>query len=232
MASENRLFVSRETIKAEKLLTRGLKEISLVIKPERLEALIEYSFLIYKYNQKVRLVGYRSIEKIINNLILDSLLFFQTRISLDGQRALDVGTGAGIPSVPIKICFNNWFLDLIEPAAKKAAFLLKVKRELSIKNTQVFPEKLEKLSGNPEKAGNYNLAFSRAFGDPNLLLGHLRPLLEVGGLVVLYQGEETARETKEALGRKGVDGYELYRQLRLEFSFLSHPRFLTILKRI
>lgn len=227
------MLVSRETIKAKKLLIKGLKEIQLEAEEEKIEALLRYAFLIFQYNQKARLVGYRGIEEIINLLILDSLLFLLTENSLSNQKAIDVGTGAGIPSVPLKIFFDDWTLDLVEPAGKKAAFLRKIQRELKIEKTRIFQKKLDELNKEKESNPTYTLAFSRAFGNFALLLTLLKPFLRKGGLAVIYQGEATAQQLKESYKGKIIyNGYQLYQQEKFEPSFLSHPRFLTILKRV
>lgn len=215
--------------KAELLIKRGLEELSLEADKERLEALAHYAWLIYWYNKRIRLCGYQTIDEIVNNLILDSLLFFQTGVSLKDQRVIDVGTGVGIPSLPLKIYFSDWLLDLIEPARKKAAFLWKVQQELKIKKVRVYAGKVEMLI--KEETASYSLALTRAFGRTPLLLGLLAPVLGRGALIVLYQGERTSRELKSALEKNLLPGYELYRQERFFYSFLSHPRFLTILKK-
>ncbi len=226
------MFVSRETIKAKKLLTEGLREISLRADADQLETLIQYAFLIHYYNQKTRLVGYQKIEDIINLLILDSLLFFKTKVRLSGQKAADVGAGAGIPSLPIKIFFGGWSLDLIEPAAKKAVFLRKIQRELKIKDVRVLERRIEELSRLDTEDVKYTLVFSRAFGSFFDLLAKLKPLVSKGGLVVFYQGEATAKKLKEVFSKEPLNGYQLCKQEKFEHSFLSHPRFLSIVKRI
>ncbi len=226
------MFVSRETIKAKKLLIKGLKEIHLEADEEKIETLLQYAFLIFQYKQKARLVGYRTIEEIINLLILDSLLFFLTEVPLSKQKAIDVGTGAGIPSIPLKIFLDDWTLDLIEPAGKKAAFLRKIQQELKIERTRILQKKLEELKKGKDYNITYTLAFSRAFGSFSTLLTLLKPFLRTGGLAVIYQGEATARVLNETFKRTTYNGYQLYKQQKFELPFLSHPRFLTILKRV
>jgi len=224
------LFVSRETDEARRLISEGLKELSLKVDEERLQTLVLYTLLIHRYNKKIRLCGYQTIEEIAKNLILDSLVFFQLGIDLPGKRVIDVGSGAGVPSVPLKIYTNDWFLDLVEPSRKKSAFLWKAQKELKIEKMRILTLKIEDLAG--KGAGFYDLALTRAFGNFSFLLERLTPLLVRGGEVVFYQGEETSRRLKAALVENFISNFKLSRQQKLVFSFLSHPRFLTVLKKI
>ncbi len=224
------MTVSRETNKAKLLISRGLGELGVSLSQERVEKLASYASLILAYSSKAGLTSYRSLARIVNNLVLDSLVFYGLGIKLEEKKVLDVGAGAGIPSLPLKIANNQWSLDLLEPSAKKAAFLKKVLHEQGLSRTRVLLQKIESLTAEP--ADRYFLVFSRGFGHYDLLLQVVHPLLETGGLVVLYHGYNRAEELLGLAESQSLTGYCLLRQEKFSYSFLTHPRYLTVFKKI
>ena len=131
--------------------------------------LIQYLELIKKWNRVHNLTSIRSPEDMLIYHIMDSLAVLPL---LGGQRLADVGSGAGLPGVPIAVARPSWQVALIESNQKKAAFLQQVKIELELNNVNVYSGRAEDYL--PEK--KFNTVISRALCSLQefvILAGHL-----------------------------------------------------------
>jgi 16S rRNA (guanine527-N7)-methyltransferase len=131
--------------------------------------LLRYLDLIEKWNRVHNLTSIRKPQDMLTHHIMDSLAVLPL---LGGQRLADVGSGAGLPGIPIAIAKPNWQVVLIESNRKKAAFLQQVKFELKLKNTNVIVGRAEDF----QPIEKFNTVISRALCSIRnfiLLAGHL-----------------------------------------------------------
>ena len=117
--------------------------------------LLRYLDLIDKWNRVHNLTSIRKPQDMLTHHIMDSLAVLP---QLDGQRLADVGSGAGLPGIPIAVAKPNWHVVLIESNRKKAAFLQQVKFELKLKNTSVIVGRAEDF----QPIEKFNTVISRA----------------------------------------------------------------------
>ena len=159
---------------AEAVLGRPLTAIELA-------GLSKYLNLLIKWQRSQRLVGSDEPRWIVDNVIIDSLLF---RGVLPGgiTTMADVGSGAGIPGVPLAIVLPGVAVALIEARQKRASFLSAVIREIALRNCKVFNGRLESLED--ELARRFDAVVMRCAGNPTDLLHSLRRILVPGGVVV------------------------------------------------
>ena len=133
------------------------------------ENLLRYLDLIEKWNRVHNLTSIRMPQDMLTHHIMDSLAVLPL---LGGKRLADVGSGAGLPGIPIAIAKPNWQVALIESNRKKAAFLQQVKFELKLKNTNVIVGRAEDF----QPIEKFNTVISRALCSIRnfiLLAGHL-----------------------------------------------------------
>jgi 16S rRNA (guanine527-N7)-methyltransferase len=143
--------------------------------------LAKYLNLLIKWHKTQRLVGSSEPAWIVDNVILDSLLF--TRLLPAGVReVIDVGSGAGVPGIPLKVVSNSLSMTLLEARQKRASFLATAVRELGLVNCSVANERLEQLPS--MTGGRFDAAVARCAGDPVDLLRGVQPLMKAGGLVI------------------------------------------------
>jgi len=132
--------------------------------------LLHYLDLIEKWNRVHNLTSIRKPQDMLTHHIMDSLAVLP---QLGGQRLADVGSGAGLPGIPIAVAKPDWHIFLIESNRKKAAFLQQVKFELKLKNTSVIVERAEDF----HPTEKFNTVISRALCSLQnfiFLAGHLR----------------------------------------------------------
>lgn len=102
--------------------------------------IVRYLTLIAKWNRHYNLTAIKTLDAMLIQHIMDSLAIVE---HLEGPIIVDVGTGAGLPGIPIAIARPDWQVILIESNQKKAAFLQQVKIELALTNSTVIAERVE-----------------------------------------------------------------------------------------
>lgn len=154
---------------------------------------------ILMWNRSVRLTGLKSPEGILESLLLESADFLHLWDPPPSSVAMDVGSGAGIPGIPLKIVRPHLSLLLVEANHRKAAFLKEMVRRLGLKGVQVLCTRVESLSESQEHLGRYDAVFSRGAGPLGRLLPWVWPLLRKGGFFLIRQGRGYLGETEEGL---------------------------------
>lgn len=173
----------------EQQLKAGLAALGLAL-PEGAEPkLLAYLALLDKWNRVYNLTAVRDAERMVSHHLLDSLAavpFFQR------GTVLDVGSGGGLPGIPLAIARPELQVTLIDSVAKKTAFLLQAKAELGLANLHVMTGRVEDFK--PETG--FDLITSRAFSDLKEFVTLTRHLLKPGGrwlaMKGLYPHEEIA----------------------------------------
>ncbi len=142
------------------LLKAGSDSLGLRLSQEQVDAFFTYLDLITLWNSRFNLTSIRKPETIIRLHFLDSLALAHF---LDPEkRLMDLGSGAGLPGIPIKIFYPDKQVVLVEAHNKKANFLREVSRKLGIKAIRVVGERAEKL--NLQEIGSFNEVVTRASG--------------------------------------------------------------------
>jgi len=112
------------------------------------------------------------------------------------QRAIDIGTGAGFPGIPVAIAFGNWTVTLLDSTRKKITFLQTLLAQLGIQNATTVSVRAEDLGQQSQYRQTYDIALVRALGSASVCAEYALPLLKIGGLAVLYRGYWTESESE------------------------------------
>jgi 16S rRNA (guanine527-N7)-methyltransferase len=171
----------------EQQLAAGIAGLGLAL-PEGAEAkLLDYLALLDKWNRVYNLTAVRDAGRMVSLHLLDSLAaapYFQ------GETVLDVGSGGGLPGIPLAIARPELRVTLVDSIAKKTAFLQQAKAELGLGNLNVVTSRVEDYR--PE--ARFDVITSRAFSDLKEFVTLTRHLLEPGGrwlaMKGLYPNEE------------------------------------------
>ena len=114
-----------------------------------------------------------------------------------GAAVVDVGSGGGVPAIPLAIARPDLRVTMVEATQKKAAFLAAVSSALGLRGVTVRPERAEALKKGALR-GSYDVATARAVGKLALLVGLMAPLVKRGGKLVLIKGQRADEELAEA----------------------------------
>lgn len=141
----------------------------------------KYINLLNKWQKSHRLIGSHDQAWIVENLILDSLLFLQVLPS-SASSILDLGSGAGVPGIPIKIVRPDAKLIFVESRRRRASFLSSAVRELGLVDARVIAGRIEDFVD--ELAGTVDAVVMRCAGDGASLLPVTARLISGSGIVV------------------------------------------------
>jgi 16S rRNA (guanine527-N7)-methyltransferase len=178
---------------AQELLARGIE-----LSTQQLDQFDQYFRLLVEWNEKINLTAITEEGQVYLKHFYDSLTpaFF---FPFDSVRTVvDIGGGAGFPSIPLKICFPHLQMTIIDSLNKRIGFLQHVARELGLQ--EVYP-----VHGRAEECGQdqaYREAFqvvvARAVARMNLLSEYCLPFAQVGGHFLALKGSNIAFELNEA----------------------------------
>jgi 16S rRNA (guanine527-N7)-methyltransferase len=165
----------------EQQLQAGIAALGLGL-PDGAEAkLLAYLALLEKWNRVYNLTAVREADRMVSHHLLDSLAavpFFQT------GTVLDVGSGGGLPGIPLAITRPDLQVTLIDSIAKKTAFLLQAKAELGLANLSVVTGRVEAY----RLAAGFDAITSRAFADLKEFVTLTRHLLKPTGCWLAMKG--------------------------------------------
>lgn len=204
-------------------LEGGLQEMALQIGIEQQQKLLDYVALIYKWNQVHNLTAVREPLEMVTLHILDSLSVLPY---IDCKRLLDVGAGAGLPSIPLAICFPELQVTAIDAVQKKVSFMRQVKAQLGLVNFNVIHGRIEEQEvpskDMPEK---FDVITSRAFSEIGLFVKLTKHLLAEGGKWLAMKGTIPQHE----FDKSGIQPTEIK---VLKVAGLDAERHLIVLKQV
>ena len=151
------------------------------LEPSELAWFSNYLSLLIKWQKVHRIVGSADPMWIVEHLFLDSLLFL-TLLPPSLRTLVDLGSGAGLPGLPIKIVSRELDITLVESRRRRAAFLSSAVRELKLERAHVVEDRIENLLA--EFEGRFEGAVMRCAGDVGELIPLAARLVESHGVVV------------------------------------------------
>jgi 16S rRNA (guanine527-N7)-methyltransferase len=194
--------VSRETYSVEREtqhLVEGCSELGITISPKEIHKFNRYTEEITKWNRRINLVSRLDVKNIALYHYLDSLSSLAYIDVPKGVKAIDIGSGAGFPGVPMKICRPDLRFTLVESIRKKALFLRHIIEELRLSEVIVFCDRAERLNQKGLYRDRYDLVVSRAVTKLGPLVSLCLPFLKPGGIFVAYKGGDVEDEIQEML---------------------------------
>lgn len=183
-------------------LADGIAALGLAIPETAQIHLLQYLALIRKWNKVHNLTAVREPEAMLVRHLLDSLAVLPY---IAGSRIADVGSGAGLPGIPLAIARPDWHVLLVESNHKKAVFLQQARIELGLENVEVMAERVENIGPNK----GFDTIISRAFSD-------LVDFVELAGHLCAEESE-IGDDGGRLVAMKGVYPHEELEQLPAEF---------------
>lgn len=180
-------------------LQKGAMELGISLTQVQVSQFDQYLSLLLEWNQHINLTAITDPIDIQTRLFLDSLRCAEATGDLSKQRVVDVGSGAGIPGLPLKILFPQVQLTLLESVAKKARFLEEVCRVLAFRNVDIVVERAERIGQNAVYRESYDWAVARAVAPMSVLVEYLLPLCKVNGHILAQKGGQARAEVDTAI---------------------------------
>ena len=218
-------------------LIEGAKALNLRLTNRQLAAFQLYYEELVAWNERFNLTAITEFEQVQIRHFLDSLsclLAEETRKALNrlDARAIDVGSGAGFPGLPLKLVCPGLRLTLLEATGKKVTFLEHVVERLGLQRVTAVHARAEELAHDPAHREGYDLALARAVADLPVVAEYTMPFCKIGGWLVAQKGEAGAAEAWSAEAAIKLLGGELRRVLHVELPGLPEDRSLVVVEKV
>ncbi|HET7272951.1 MAG TPA: 16S rRNA (guanine(527)-N(7))-methyltransferase RsmG [Rubrobacter sp.] len=158
--------------------------------------MLEFVRLLATYD-RANVIGTKDQDQIMLSHVLDSLSCFLHEPINHARRIADVGSGGGLPGIPIKIMRPELTTTLVESTSKKARFLQFVVESLSLEGTEVANKRAEDLARMQAHRGSYDVVTSRAVSRLSVVAEYSIPLLKIGGFAVSMKSRLEPEELAE-----------------------------------
>lgn len=178
------------------LLTTGLKKLNIELDDSKVDLLLAYHALLVKWNKAYNLTAVRDPQEMIRRHLLDSL---SINPFISGERILDVGTGPGLPGIPLSISFPEKQLVLLDSNGKKTRFLTQAKIELGLNNMTPVQARIESF-----EAPLFDAITSRAFATLKDMVDGSIHLLKPDGFFYAMKGLYPTDEIQQLDSRTTV----------------------------
>jgi 16S rRNA (guanine527-N7)-methyltransferase len=199
-------------------LALGAAALGLTLTEAQRGQLDQYLALLEKWNRVYNLTAIRERERMVTHHLLDSLAVLP---HVQGMRVLDVGSGAGLPGIPLAVANPSLEVTLLEANHKKSAFLNQAIGELRIANARVVTERVESWRTDVR----FDTIVSRAFADLPEFVALSRHLLAPGGVFAAMKGVHPFEEIERL-----PPGFEVLKVIKLDVPGLDAERHLVLVR--
>ena len=157
------------------------------------DLLQDYARLLTTYD-KANVIGTRDFDRVMLDHILDSLGCLLFSPAARALKFVDVGSGGGLPGIPLAIAFPDASFTLLEVTGKKAAFLRYAVESLNLTGVEIVNARVEQAAHDPGLRASHGICTVRAVAKLSVLAEYCLPLLGVGGWLVAMKGGVTEEE--------------------------------------
>ncbi|MBI2848660.1 MAG: 16S rRNA (guanine(527)-N(7))-methyltransferase RsmG [Chloroflexi bacterium] len=225
-------------------LISGAKTMGMVLSSIQVNQFQVFYEELVRWNQWVNLTTVTNYNEVQVKHFLDSLsiLVLEWALSktapgptfplLSRSRVIDVGTGAGMPGLPLKMLRPTMELTLVESARKKAVFLQHLVALLGLTDVEVVNARAEDLGRNPEYRERFDLALSRAVATLPALVEMALPFCRMGGLFIAQKKMGIDNEIAAAQRAIQILGGRMVESRRVEVPGLAEGRLLVVIEKV
>ena len=182
----------------EEILAARAAEAGISLTAEQIGQFSVYHEMLLDWNTRMNLTALTAPEDVAVKHIIDSLTAYDAAL-FDGARTLiDVGTGAGLPGIPLAVYAPHLTVTLLDSLNKRVRFLTEVRAAMGLQNVRCIHARAEEAARTAEHRAAYDIVVSRAVARLPVLLEYTLPFVRVGGTLLALKGRAYAEEQKEA----------------------------------
>ena len=198
------------------ILKKGLEDLGITASDKILNDFKIYREILVDWNQKMNLTGIEDEKEVYIKHFLDSVSSVKNNYIKDGISIIDVGTGAGFPGLPLRICLENIELTLLDSLNKRINFLQEVSDSLELDNIEFIHGRAEDFGKLEEYREQYDVATARAVAGLPILMEFCVPFVKVGGYFICLKGPNANLELEESKVAMEVLGIEFIEKIDVE----------------
>ena len=190
----------------EEILAARAAEAGIPLTAEQIEQFSVYHEMLLDWNTRMNLTALTAPEDVAVKHIIDSLTAYDVAL-FDGARTLiDVGTGAGLPGIPLAVYAPHLTVTLLDALNKRVRFLTEVTAAMGLQNVRCIHARAEEAARTAEHRAAYDIVVSRAVARLPVLLEYTLPFVRVGGTLLALKGRAYAEEQQEGQRAAAVLG--------------------------
>ncbi|MCH7811318.1 MAG: 16S rRNA (guanine(527)-N(7))-methyltransferase RsmG [Chloroflexi bacterium] len=184
------------------LLTDGVQELGLTLTKQQVERFETYYEMLTEWSERISLTAIRDLEGVQKRHFLESAsiipVLADQGLTLRDRSLIDVGSGTGVPGIPLKILEPSLRLTLVEAKRRKAQFLEAVLPVLGLSDVTVVTQRAEQAARDPDHRDQYDFAIAKALAPMRTLAELMLPFVTMGGVAIAPKGSDAENEVKEA----------------------------------
>lgn len=208
------------------LVSLGIEDLGLNLSPAKIDDFELFLQEMGRWNQVHNLTAIEGEKNSVRLHLIDSITvlpIMRQFLDQENPKIADLGSGGGLPAIPIAILQSGWHVTLIEAIRKKTAFLQHVRGKLGLKNIEVLSERVEMVA--KSQPGQFDAVISRAFTNLAHFLELALPLLKPNGLVFAMKAKRADEELQDVC----MDDWRLVADEPLQIPNLAVERRLLVL---
>lgn len=210
-------------------LKAGALELGVEVDEVALARFVRYAELMAEWNARMNLTRIPPCD-VVPLHFLDSLTLLVAVDPPEGCRLLDVGAGAGLPGLAVKIARPDLQVSLLDATRKRVDFLRAVVAELDLRDVECYHGRAEDLARDPRHRAGYSVVAARAVARLNVLAEWLAPFARPGGLCVALKSDNVDQELQEARPAIAQVGAEVARVVPITIPGVGIQRKLVVLR--
>ena len=214
------------------ILRQGLEKLGIDVNDKILDNFNIYREILVDWNQKMNLTGIEDEKEVFIKHFLDSISCVENGYIKDEISIIDVGTGAGFPGLPLRICLDNIKLTLLDSLNKRINFLQEVSNNLELDNIKFIHGRAEDFGKLEEYREQYDVATARAVAGLPILMEFCVPFVKVGGYFVCLKGPNANLELEESKAAMNVLGLEFIEKIDVELPETDLKHNILVFKKI
>ena len=184
------------------ILKDGIRELGLELSKEQLGQFQRFYEVLIDWSERVSLSAVRDEEGVQRRHFLESAalitLLDDQSMTLEDSSLIDIGSGAGIPGIPLKILVPSLRLTVVEVKQRKSEFLHALIEELDLTDITIVSKRAEETARDPQYREQFDFAVAKALAPLRTLVELTLPFVRMGGLVIAPKGRSTEDEVREA----------------------------------
>lgn len=214
------------------ILKKGIEDLGLKCSDETIDKFSKYREILVEWNQKMNLTGIEEEKEVYIKHFLDSVAAVKKGYIKDGMSIIDVGTGAGFPGLPLRICLENSKVTLLDSLNKRINFLSEVCTNINIDDIELIHGRAEDFGKDEKYREQYDIATARAVAGLPILMEFCVPFIKVGGYFVCLKGPNADTELEESTKAMEVLGLEFVEKIDVELPEIELKHNIVVFKKV